>query len=429
MSGPIESDGASLARVPSTSRRIVHLLDRFDDAVLELLRPTMETLSQSSLDQAVVLVDDARRRRLLTRLDPSIELVLVPPQRDLPARWRALGAAFARALDEQPVQAVHLHGFVASLIGEHAMRHRAWPVPIFYSPHDSLSLRSMRGVAALMRLAASPLMPRREFLAIGHGLHEAKALKSQAAVRRHVQLVEGPIGDAFFEVEPNPARHPLVLASSRAHDARAIETFAQLAVLLGSGALRLAFNWIGPVDEVSAARLRAANVGVFDPGDDAERASRLAAGWVFVALGGDRGFPLALGEAMAAGLPCVAVDSPAYREVVQHGETGYVCRGHPETIDRIAQLIDTPRTRHRMGRTARTVARERFSRESFRAALLAAYQLAGEGEQPTPALIAAAEPGPASIGGPEAAPALVAAPAAPAQVAMSMPAAAAQECS
>src|SRR6185503_9063605 len=121
-----------------------------------------------------------------------------------------------------------------------------------------------------------------------------------------------------------------------------------------------AFNWIGPVNSVSSARLQAANVGLHEAPDDAERASRLSSGWLYVALGGNRGFPLCLAEAMAAGLPCVAIDSPFHRDIVRHGETGYLCRSQTEIIDRIAQLIDTPPLRQRMGRAARTIARERF---------------------------------------------------------------------
>lgn len=357
------------------SGRIVHLLERFNDEVLSLLGPATDALSRSSLEQVVVLVDDPRRRELLARFDVSIQLVLVPPHRDLLMQWRALAAAFARTLDDAPVKAIHLHGFVASLICEHALRKSPRVAPILYSPHDSRTLRSMRSLARLLRLAVRPLAPRREALAIGHGEHEARALRAHphAAVR----LVEGPVAGAFFDVEAHGARHPLVVAASRAHNVRAVETFDRLAVLLGSGGLKLAFNWLGPVNEVSLARLQAANVGVYDAVHDTERASRLAAGWVFVALGGERGFPLGVAEAMAVGLPCIAIDSPAHRDLVRHGETGYLCRGPSEIIDRIAQLIDTPRLRHRMGRAARRLASERFSEASFREALLAAYQVGG----------------------------------------------------
>jgi hypothetical protein len=73
-----------------------------------------------------------------------------------------------------------------------------------------------------------------------------------------------------------------------------------------------------------------------------------------------------------------------------------------------------------MGRTARAVARERFSEHSFRQALLAAYQSAGD----VPLALAApaastapALPAPDALHAPEAAP-----------VSMAMSAAAVQEC-
>ena len=366
---------ASIA-VSAVPGRVVHLLDRFTDEVFDLLGPTTAALSQSSVEQVVVVLDDPHRRELLTRFDDSIELVLVPPHSDLITQWAMLSNAFTYALGERPVKAIHMHGFVASLIGEYALRKVPQAVPIFYSPHDSRTLRPLRGVAALARLVAHAFMPRREALAIGHGAPEVRALHGMS--HQTVRLVEGPVADPFFEIVGAPARHPLVIGASRTHNVRAVEAFDQLAVLLGGGALHLGFNWIGPVNSVSSARLQAANVGLYEASDELERASRLGSGWLYVALGGNRGFPLCLAEAMAAGLPCIAIDSPFHRDMVRHGETGYLCRSQTEVIDRIAQLIDTPRLRQRMGRAARTIARERFSEASFREALLSAYQIADD---------------------------------------------------
>ncbi len=370
MSGDRIPASVAVSAVPG---RVVHLLERFNDEVFDLLGPTTAALSQSSVDQVVVVIDEPRRRPLLARFDDTIELVLVPSHDDLVTQWRMLGNAFAHTLAERPVKAIHLHGFVASLIGEYALRKVPQAVPIFYSPHDSRTLRPLRWVATLARLVAGAFLPAREALAIGHGAPEVRALHGLA--HQTVRLVEGPVSAPFFEVAAMPARHPLIIGASRTHNLRAVEAFDQLAVLLGGGALHLAFNWIGPVNSVSSARLQAANVGVYEAGDDVERASRLAGGWLYVALGGNRGFPLCLAEAMAAGLPCVAIDSPFHRDMVRHGETGYLCRSQTEIIDRIAQLIDTPRLRQRMGRAARTLARERFSEATFREALLSAYQL------------------------------------------------------
>lgn len=391
MSGDRIPASVAVSVVPG---RVVHLLERFNDEVFDLLGPTTAALSQSSVEQVVVVVDEPRRRALLARFDDAIELVLVPPHDDLLTQWRLLADAFAHALAERPVKAIHLHGFVASLIGEYALRKVPQAVPIFYSPHDSRTLRPLRWVATLAQLVARTFLPHREALAIGHGAPEVRALHGLA--HQTVRLVEGPVSAPFFEVAGAPARHPLIIGASRTHNLRAVEAFDQLAVLLGGGALHLGFNWIGPVNSVSSARLQAANVGVYEAGDDAERASRLAGGWLYVALGGSRGFPLCLAEAMAAGLPCVAIDSPFHRDIVRHGETGYLCRSQTEIIDRIAQLIDTPRLRQRMGRAARTLARERFSEATFREALLSAYQLGDD--------VPVTVPGDADPTAPEAAP-------------------------
>jgi len=112
---------------------------------------------------------------------------------------------------------------------------------------------------------------------------------------------------------------------------------------------------------------------VFDSASDTECASRLAAGWIYIALGGARGFPLFLAAAMAAGLPCVATDCPPHRELIRDGETGFLCRSEHEMIRSIATLIDDPALRGRIGGAARGEAKQRFGASSFSIKLLAAY--------------------------------------------------------
>jgi glycosyltransferase involved in cell wall biosynthesis len=119
--------------------------------------------------------------------------------------------------------------------------------------------------------------------------------------------------------------------------------------------------------------LTAANVGVLDARNESEHASRLAAGWIYIALGGTRGFPLFLAQAMAAGLPCVATDCPQHQEVIRDGETGFLCQSERDMIGRIAMLVDCPTLRARIGKAAREEAKRRFGEARFNANLLAAY--------------------------------------------------------
>lgn len=359
---------------------MLHLTTFLDDSMLQLLGPATAALARSGSSQTVVLIDHLHSRPLLTQLDDSTDIVLVPPRRNPVAQWRALGAAFASTVVAQRPDAVHLHGFVACLLGERALGGLELQIPAFYSPHGSEALGPMRPLATLAHLLGRSGNGSATARAIGHGAAEAEVLKG--LIHRSVAVVEGPVDRAYFEVELHAARHPLIVTASRSGDARCAEAFDQLAVLLGGDGLGLSFNWIGPVDAVSAARLKAANVGVFDAPTHAERATRLAAAWMFVALASERGFPLCLAEAMGAGLPCVALDTPAHRGLVLHGETGYLCRSQAEVIDRIAQLVDTPSLRERMGHAGRALAGARFGQAQFEHTLFAAYGQASARQRP-----------------------------------------------
>ena len=132
MSGDRIPASVAVSAVPG---RVVHLLERFTDEVFDLLGPTTSALSQSSVEQVVVVIDDPHRRSLLARFDQAVELVLVPPNDDLVTQWRMLCNAFAHTLEERPVKAIHLHGFVASLIGEYALRKVPQAVPILSLIH------------------------------------------------------------------------------------------------------------------------------------------------------------------------------------------------------------------------------------------------------------------------------------------------------
>jgi glycosyltransferase involved in cell wall biosynthesis len=87
--------------------------------------------------------------------------------------------------------------------------------------------------------------------------------------------------------------------------------------------------------------------------------------------------PLFLVEALAAGMPVVALDAPHHRELLQDGETGFLCTTEEDLLDCIARLIDAPALRQRMGLRAREQAAARFSEEQFRDSLLKVYALDG----------------------------------------------------
>jgi glycosyltransferase involved in cell wall biosynthesis len=75
------------------------------------------------------------------------------------------------------------------------------------------------------------------------------------------------------------------------------------------------------------------------------------------------GFPLSILEAMRAGLPIVASNVGGVAEAVEENQTGYVvARGDVESFrERIADLLDAPALRSRLGAAGRRRYEEHFT--------------------------------------------------------------------
>lgn len=353
---------------------VVHVCGRINDALFSFLGPATAALAEAGLAQCVLLIEDDHHGYLLRRFDPRVELLAVPAEGSKLGRWRALTAGLRALMRERRLRAVHLHG-LAPLLWARGIARTAGPdVPVYFSPHATRGF----GPRAAFGLRAGRLF-RGLLVADGQRtivnmLEEAAAL--HRATDAPMQVVESAVPEVFLRTPRHEAKHPLIVTGSRSDDRRSVELFAQLAVLLSGSDLRLSFNWIGRLGEASVARLKAANVGYFEVEDDAEIASRMAAGWIFLApTGGTPGFPVFLAAAMALGLPCVVFGSPEHSDLVRDGETGYLCRNDAEVMHRIGRLIDEPLLRRQIGHAARAEAASRFSPERFRDSLLAAYDL------------------------------------------------------
>jgi glycosyltransferase involved in cell wall biosynthesis len=347
---------------------VLHWAGLVTDEVFSFLGPISSSLARAGVAQTIVLNDEPRYAHLLSRFDPSIRLVLIPAAAGRCRRWKRARDAFVAALRADAPSIVHLHGFIPYLLRAGAVGRLTPQAKVLYSPHGSRALASGWGPFALLRWLGNHLFGATAAHDIANVSSEARALK--ASSKQRVTLVESAVAPVFFGVDRAEAEHPLVVTGNRIPDMRGAATFAQLAVLLSEESLGVRFDWIGRSDPLSESALKAANVKVSDVTDDAERARRFAAGWLYVAPQGKNGFPLFLAEAMAAGLACVAIDTDYHRDLIRHASTGYLCRNEEEMVARIAMLIDSPELRAVIGDAARREAIRRFSGQNFRDALV-----------------------------------------------------------
>jgi glycosyltransferase involved in cell wall biosynthesis len=333
------------AAVAYTDETVVHVIGRLTESEFAFVGSTSHALGETGVSQTVILIQEPPDRSLLAKFHPAVRLEL--PQRGAGpwARFRAAVQTLCRAAGDRPVAAIHLHGMLPSMTAVYAAWFCGLSPKLFMLPHGTRLQGLLRAACAVVRRprATAP----------------AQALAAPDTPQP-IRLVEHPVDARFFTWERQESRRPLVVSGCAFTEPFGPAQFAQQAVLLGEESMAVSFNWVGRVDAESRARLKAANVGIFDEEDPAGRAAKLAGAWLFVGYGNTSLFPLRLAEAMSLGLPCVAWDSPQTRSVLRHGETGLLCSTPSQMLACIAQLIDSPELRHNMGRAAQEEALRRF---------------------------------------------------------------------
>lgn len=336
------------ASIVLTDEAVVHVVGKLTESAFAFVGSTSEALGDNGIPQTVILIEEPPKPALLPKFHPAVRLELPRAGTGVFKRIRAAAELLCAEASSRPVGAIHLHGFLPSLAAIYAAWFCGLSPKLFLLPHGSRLLWLVRAASALARPSSQtppvPVLP-----------------KGLSTTENHpVRLLEHPVDARFFTWERQESRRPLIVAGSASIDPMGAAQFAQMAVLLGEESMALSFNWVGRVDAESRARLKAANVGIFDEDDASDRASRLAGAWLHVAYAGSSDFPLRLAEAMALGLPCVAWDSPQTRNVLRHGETGLLCNTPNQLLTSIAQLIDSPELRRNMGRAAQEDAARRF---------------------------------------------------------------------
>jgi glycosyltransferase involved in cell wall biosynthesis len=134
-------------------------------------------------------------------------------------------------------------------------------------------------------------------------------------------------------------------------------------VWIGDGAMR--------ADLEGHARSVGAKLSV--DGWRSDAATRIAGLDVFLLPSRFEGLPLALLEAMHAGVPAIANSVDGVPEAIVDGETGFVCRTDDDWGHALRTLVDNPDQRAQIGAAAQADARARFSVTSMARATAAIY--------------------------------------------------------
>jgi len=294
-------------------------------------------------------------------VEAGIEIVQTPTDRI------ASGAAILRA---RGVRLLHSHGKGAGLHARLAARALAVPaVHTFHGIHVERYGRLKR--AAYVGLERGLSRWTAGAIHVSHAqAAEARELALVPAARSHVVVngidiarVQGEAleaADARYRLglEPGP---PVVGAVARLDQVKRLDLLVQAAARVARPDLVVVLVGAGPEEPRLRELVRA--LGVQDrvrlAGEVPDAATLLRAFNVYAAPSRKEGMPLAVVEAMALGLPVVASDIPAHREVLGPGSAGIVA-GCAELVRMLNQLLADASTRAALGADNRTRAERLF---------------------------------------------------------------------
>ena len=208
------------------------------------------------------------------------------------------------------------------------------------------------------------------FLSADRVVVTTSALK-QTIVERYgiakdrVRIIPNYVDTRRFGPSTNSRQHNLLLFVGRLGKEKNIQALfeavegldVQMAVI-GDGSLKEAL-----MARTEKDRLRVQFLGNVP---NAELPAHLNQASVFVLPSHIEHHPKALIEAMACGLPVIGTNVSGIRELIVHGETGYLCDTSPEGIRAaIEDVLADVDLRARMGRNAREFVVEHFSLEKI----------------------------------------------------------------
>ncbi|WP_167759975.1 glycosyltransferase [Paraburkholderia pallida] len=350
-------------------RKILHITESLGGGVLHCV--ALLANEQARAGHSVTLVHSVRsdtpsESELVRMFDNSVRRIVLPMKReiglsDLRSFVSVLGVVCRGKFD-----AIHSHSSKAGALVRVASFMTLQIRKSCYSPHGFSFLR--RDV---------PEKQQRLFLMVEKTLHRLggkiaacspteKLYAEQYLGEGRVYLLENAIDTALInETRRNGQRStPRVVTAGRVAYQKAPWRFVELARRVAPHEAE--FVWLGDGDN-TAKREWFANSRVLVSGwlDKQRLMGELTDSDVFVLTSLWEGMPIALIEAQAMGIPAVATNIVGNKDVIVHGETGFLAGNDEELLHYTKKLLSDPQLRQSMGRAARRNAVNRFSKDRF----------------------------------------------------------------
>ncbi|MFH1463034.1 MAG: glycosyltransferase family 4 protein [Pseudomonadota bacterium] len=350
--------------------------------VLELVRGLL-----GRVEFTVAVGEDAFLASSLRSLGVRVQVLPALRREVAPAADLRACAALRRLIRALGPDLVHTHSSKAGLLGRAA----AWRegVPAMHTAHawsfsDGLPRRRIALAVPIEALAGRAT---RRFITVSEADGRI-ARRYHVARAAQIRVVHNGIADTPWRAAPDAGAPTTIAMVARMAPPK--DHHLLLRALAGVGApFRLLLIGDGPDRGAIEAEIGALGlVGRVDlAGDSAEVPRLLAGAQIGALISRQEGFPLAVLEAMRAGLPVIASDVGGVREAIEDQATGLlVARGDATGLrSALARLLVDAPLRRRLGDAGRRAWEQRFTAAHMVSGTEAVYrELAEEGGWPPP---------------------------------------------
>jgi glycosyltransferase involved in cell wall biosynthesis len=346
--------------------RVVHATECAASGTLEMIVSLAHELAASGARQYFVYSPRPETPAdLASRFPAGVEFVAVPAARGLHLAFaRDFYDALVRVVRASSPDVLHLHSSKAGFIGRLARAAHRWPCRVLYSPHGLSFLDPDAPARNAVFRALEWLAARGGAVPVACGRGEAALLTRLS--RRAPLLLENCIEDFFLGIgrQENPV--PTIVTVGRLSRQKAPDSFATVARRVRAQRPGARFVWVGDGEPHYREMLEEAGVEVTGWCNREAVAGHLARAHVYLQTSRWEGLPIAVIQALAAGVPCVVNDCVGNRDAVSHGIDGFVESDAPALAASVVRLLADPPLRARLAAAARSEAARRFSRAAFR---------------------------------------------------------------
>ncbi|AZN36967.1 glycosyltransferase [Iodobacter ciconiae] len=359
--------------------KIVHIVEAFGAGTLSMVSAMAN--AQAKDGHSITIIHSVREetpdnwRALFAEAIRFIQLPMVRAINPA-ADWRA-GRALYHWLRELKPEVVHMHSSKAGALGRivslFIRGNRQQPAPRwFFSPHGLSFLQRAEG-----RLKNTIFLTVEKILSEIPTTFIACSPSEGAEIQRHLSSNVLVVNNAVDVAAIHPAKgnQDMVRIGTvgRVTLARNPELFASIASQVAQPGVE--FVWIGGGDVASEKNLKNANVKLSGWVDRSQALEQLANLDIYMQTSRWEGLPVAVIEAMAAGLPVLATNVVGNKDLVIDGENGYLCENSSDFVKHLHTLIEDRNARQRLGAQAKRFAEANYSLDKMMASLYKAYGL------------------------------------------------------